>query len=188
MIINRRHILNSNYFIALIMFELWSWWEMFFRWIPGRIGRLIRFLAYRPFIRGCGKINILEYVHITEPWKLHCGKNVRFGRYSQFNSSGGFTIGNNVMMGPFVFVETANHRFDRLDAPVREQGLEYAQVTINDDVWIGANSTILPGVTIGKGAVIAAGAVVTKDVPADAVVGGVPARVIKNRYQFADEM
>ena len=77
---------------------------------------------------------------------------------------------------------TVNHNTERIDIPMREQGsLPPQKVTICDDVWIGARVIILPGVTIGKGSIIAAGAVVTKNVPEYAVVGGVPAKVIKYR-------
>ncbi len=86
------------------------------------------------------------------------------------------------MMGPDVVILTQNHKFDRLDIPMLDQGFKDEQpVTICDDVWIGARVIILPGVTVGKGAIIAAGAVVTKDVPEYAIVGGNPARVIKMR-------
>ncbi len=86
------------------------------------------------------------------------------------------------MMGPDVVILTQNHKFDRLDIPMLEQGFKDEQpVTICDDVWIGVRAIILPGVTVGKGAIIAAGAVVTKDVCEYAIVGGNPARVIKMR-------
>ena len=71
--------------VRIAINEMWCWYEAFFRWIPGRIGRLIRFLVYLPFIRSEGKFLIPEYVHIWEPWKMRCGKNVRFGRFSQVN-------------------------------------------------------------------------------------------------------
>lgn len=92
------------------------------------------------------------------------------------------TIGNNVMMGPEVYIYTKNHAHDRVDIPMIDQKYEPERpVTIEDDVWIGSRVTILPSVTVGKGAVIGASAVVTKDVPAYAVVGGNPARVLKMR-------
>ena len=127
-----------------------------------------------------------------------CGENVNVERHARFgrgvtlgdrsgigiNASIGEQthIGSDVMMGPDCVIYTRNHRFDRLDIPMREQGYGPVEpVVIGDDCWIGGRVTILPGVHIGNGAVIAAGAVVTKDVPPFAVVGGVPARVIRNR-------
>ena len=92
------------------------------------------------------------------------------------------TIGSNVLMGPYVSIITQNHRHDRTDIPMRMQGYEPVKgVTIRDDVWIGRSVIILPGVTIGQGTIIAAGAVVTKDLPEYSIAGGVPARVIRYR-------
>ena len=128
-----------------------------------------------------------------------CGKNVNIERNAYFtpeliigdNSGVGInceiygpvTIGENVMMGPEVVIYTSGHRHDRTDIPMIEQGRDAVEpVQIGNDVWIGARATILDGVKIGDGAVIAAGAVVTKDVPSYAIVGGVPAKVIKYRF------
>lgn len=110
-----------------------------------------------------------------------CGSNIRFGRFSQVNCVGGLEIGSNVMMGPHVIITTANHVFSNLNIPMRVQGLVNKKVIIGDDVWVGANVVILPGVTIGNGSIIAAGAVVSKDVSSQVIVGGVPAREIKRR-------
>ena len=127
-----------------------------------------------------------------------CGENVNVERHARFgrgvtlgdrsgigiNASIGEQthIGSDVMMGPDCVIYTRNHRFDRLDIPMREQGYGPVEpVVIGDDCWIGGRVTILPGVHVGNGAVIAAGAVVTKDVPPYAVVGGVPAKIIYNR-------
>ena len=86
------------------------------------------------------------------------------------------------MMGPRCTIYTNNHAFDRLDIPMCEQGYcKDKPVYIEDDVWIGGNVTILPGIRIGCGAIIGAGAIVTKDVPGYAIVGGNPAKVIKYR-------
>lgn len=86
------------------------------------------------------------------------------------------------MMGPDVVILLHNHRFDRTDVPMRFQEFSESEpVIIDDDVWIGCRVTILPGVRIGKGAIIGAASVVTKDVPEYAIVGGNPAKVIKMR-------
>lgn len=94
---------------------------------------------------------------------------------------GPLVIGNNVMMGPDVVILTHSHNIDRVDVPMGQQGSWVRKVTIGNDVWIGMRSIIMPGITIGDGAIIGAGAVVTKDVPDYAVVGGVPARIIRFR-------
>lgn len=102
------------------------------------------------------------------------GANAKIGRYT--------TIGNDVMMGPNVTIITRNHRFDDINTPMRLQGFEeYKAVIIDDDVWIGAQVVILPGVHIERGSIIGAGSVVTKNVDAYSIVGGVPAKFIKYR-------
>ena len=111
------------------------------------------------------------------------GKNISVGDNFLINFNGVILdiapviIGNNVMIGPHTLITTVNHP---LNAKERRNHMAVATpVTIGNDVWIGGNVTILPGVTIGDRAVIAAGAVVTKDIPANTVAGGVPAKVIK---------
>lgn len=90
-------------------------------------------------------------------------------------------IGKNVMMGPDVTILTHTHNIERTDIPMGQQGMRISEVVIGNDVWIGMRVIIMPGVKIGNGVVIGAGAVVTKDVPDFAIVGGVPAKVIKFR-------
>lgn len=97
---------------------------------------------------------------------------------------GPIRIGRDVMMGPECAILTRNHAHGRVDIPMIEQGYEeYRPVTIGDDVWIGRRVIILPGVTVGNGAIIAAGAVVADDVEPYSIVGGVPAKTIKKRVQ-----
>ena len=93
---------------------------------------------------------------------------------------GPVTIGNHVNLAQGITVTALNHNFEDTNLRIDEQGISTKPVTIGDDVWIGANAVILPGVTIGKHVVVAAGAVVTKDVPDNCIVGGVPAKKIKD--------
>ena len=93
---------------------------------------------------------------------------------------GPVSIGNNVNLAQGITVTALNHNFTDTSRRIDEQGISTKPVVIGDDVWIGANAVILPGVTIGRHVVVAAGAVVTNDVPNNCVVGGVPAKVIKN--------
>ena len=106
---------------------------------------------------------------------IHVGKNVFINSCCQFQDQGGIFIGDGALIGHSVVLATLNHGL----APEDRQNLYHAPIRIGKGVWIGAHATILAGVTIGDDAVIAAGAVVNKDVPAGAVVGGVPAKVIK---------
>ena len=124
---------------------------------------------------------IHESFGLFPPFYTDCGKNLSIGKRvfinsgCKFQDQGGITIGDDVLIGHNCVIATLNHvmepdkRADMIPAPVR----------IGNKVWVGANVTILPGVTVGEGAVIAAGAVVNKDVPPRAVVGGVPAKILK---------
>lgn len=103
------------------------------------------------------------------------GKNVFINSGCHFQDQGGIVIGDNTLIGHNVVLATINHDLN----PLNNRKNHYAPINIASNVWIGANATVLPGVTIGEWAVIAAGAVVTKDVPPYTVVGGVPAKVIK---------
>jgi len=114
---------------------------------------------------------------------LRVGNNSNIGRYSYIGCSGRISIGNNVLMGPRVGLFAEDHNFERVDTPIRDQGVVREPIVIEDDCWIGSGSIITGGVRIGQGAIIAAGSVVTRNVPPYKVVGGVPARVIRNRQE-----
>ena len=105
------------------------------------------------------------------------GDHTRIGIHNTI--IGPVSIGNHVNLAQGITVTALNHNFTDTSKRIDEQGISTKQVTIGDDVWIGANAVILPGVTIGRHVVVAAGAVVTKDVPDNCIVGGVPAKVIK---------
>ncbi len=104
------------------------------------------------------------------------GKNVFINHGCSFLDLGGITIEDDVLIGPQVKLVTENHPLD----PTARKGLITKPIIIRRNAWIGAGATILPGVTVGENAVVAAGAVVSKDVPANTVVGGVPAKFIRN--------
>ena len=93
---------------------------------------------------------------------------------------GPVTIGSHVNLAQGITVTALNHNFEDASLRIDEQGVSTKAVTIGDDVWIGTNAVILPGVTIGRHVVVAAGAVVTKDVPDHSLVAGVPAKVVKS--------
>lgn len=113
---------------------------------------------------------------------IELGDNSGFGEGSIIG--GNTIVGKNVMIGRELITIPRNHKTDRTDIPMIEQGFTKAtKIRIDDDVWVGDRVTILPGVHVHSHSVIAAGAVVTKDVPEYAVVGGVPARVIKYRNE-----
>lgn len=118
-------------------------------------------------------VNIMTPVQIDFPKQITFGNNVFINHSFTCMSIGGVTFGDNVQLGPNVTIVTDNHDFDN------RYVLKCRSVTVGNNAWIGANATLMPGVTIGENAVVAGGAVVTKDVPANAIVGGNPAKVIK---------
>jgi galactoside O-acetyltransferase len=101
--------------------------------------------------------------------------------YCLVYGNGGVKIGNDVLIGPRVSINTVSHHTERCDIPINEQGIYCAPVVIEDDVWIGMHAVILQGVTIGRGAIIGAGALVNKDVPAWSIALGIPARITGRR-------
>ncbi|MGP8321299.1 MAG: acyltransferase [Methanosarcinaceae archaeon] len=150
--------------------------------LPGPLGMEIREKYYKKrFHYASDSFTILPNVTITFPKNFSIGECSGVNVNTWINAMGGVTIGNDVIIGPFVIIHSANHKFDRLDIPIQKQGCEKLSVNIEDDVWIGANAIILPGVTIGRGSVIGAGAVITRDIPPYSVAAGVPAKVIRNR-------
>jgi acetyltransferase-like isoleucine patch superfamily enzyme len=110
---------------------------------------------------------------------IRIGRDSLVGEYSVIRGQGGVTIGDRVYTSPMVQIIAVNHVFDDPARPFVEQGITAEGIVIEDDVWIGSGAVITDGVRVGKGAVVAAGAVVTRDVPPHTVVGGVPARVLR---------
>lgn len=135
-----------------------------------------------------GKVNVGNNVFIHENvlirsymFSISIGNNTTINRNTNILSQ--VTIGSNVSIAPNVVIIGANHMFTNPDKTIKSQGCTSKGIIIEDDVWIATNSSILDGVTVGKGSVIAAGAVVNKDVPPYSVVAGVPAKVIKQRNE-----
>lgn len=150
--------------------------------VPYGLGaRVIRSFLCKRIFRSSGKdLNIENGVFFASGKDIQIGNNSGLGLNARV--TGPLTIGNDVMMGPDVMIFTQNHETKRLDIPMRLQTAPKKGVIIEDDVWIGARVIILPGVTIKKGSIVGAGAIVTKDVPKYAVVAGNPAKIIKYRY------
>lgn len=116
---------------------------------------------------------------------LRLGQNSGWGFGCFINAGGGVSIGHNVLVGPHVVIHSLNHVYKDTNKLIRLQGHVKRPVVIEDDTWIGAAAVILPGVHIGKGAVVGAGSVVSKDVPAFGVVVGNPAYLVKARGEVS---
>lgn len=151
--------------------------------VPYAVGaRYIRSFCARLMFDACGKnINIEHGAFLASGKGIEIGNNSGIGLNCRI--TGPLSIGNDVMMAPGVNIVTQNHEISDTEIPMRLQTAEKKKVTICDDVWIGVNAIILPGITIGKGSVVAGGAVVTKDVAPYSIVGGNPAKVIRVRKE-----
>ena len=143
--------------------------------------RQFRQFCAKLILNDCGAwVNIEKGVHFGDGLSIGNGSGI--GAFSNVPSN--VTIGENVMVGQELLVYTQNHCMERTDLPMKEQGMsESKPVFIGNDVWIGSRVTILPGVHIGNGSVIGAGAVVTKNVPDYEVWGGNPAHYLKSRLK-----
>jgi len=143
----------------------------------------VRYLLYKPFFKKAGRKNFVQYGVIIHSFKnVSLGSGVYINHHVEIISGdAGIAIGNNVMIGQYAKLFATNHEHSNVNVPMTKQELTSKRINICDDVWIGANAIILSGVTIGKGAIVGAGAVVTKNVAGYAIVGGVPAKLIKSR-------
>lgn len=132
-----------------------------------------------------GENTTIDHFAFIRLWggKIIIGKNFYLNSYSILNGHGGLTIGDNVLIANHVSIVPANHIYTIQNMPINHQGLRMKGIVIENDVWIAAGCKILDGITIGEGAIIAAGSVVTKDVPAYTIYGGIPAKFLKMRYE-----
>jgi acetyltransferase-like isoleucine patch superfamily enzyme len=173
----------------LINYLVYSYWKSIIgsKRIKTYSSSTISILSKLRLVNG-GSIEIGKYSHIHDyAMILTYGGKVKIGKYFSLNpfsiiyGHGGVRIGDNVRIAAHTVMAAANHIFKDKNIPIRDQGLITQGIIINDDVWVGANCTILDGVEIGKGCVIGAGAVVNKSLPPFSIAVGNPARVISQR-------
>ncbi len=192
----------------LVRSEVIDWVNWLIQGVPGRVGRLMRRVYFKAVFKKSGSnLSISNNVEISCPRNIKVGNNVSFlsggvlracdraelsiGDFFSANGNvriiadcgGRIVIGNNIMIGPNTVIRSSNHIFSRLDIPMNTQGHTAGDILIGNDVWIAANVVILPNVKIGAHSIVAAGAVVNKDVPEYAIVAGVPAKVIATRLR-----
>lgn len=175
-------------------------WIFIFAWIPTPLGILLRLWAWRFFFKKCGNVRLASGLSILGMANISLGQDVRIGKCCFLSAENGIlSLGNNVAIspcshlgadygeihiadyvaiGPCTILRAANHNFKDVEQPIMLQGHEYGKIVIESDVWIGANCVITPNICIGKGAIVGAGAVVTKNVEPWSIVGGVPAQII----------
>jgi acetyltransferase-like isoleucine patch superfamily enzyme len=166
---------------SVILHGLYLFLYGFVKYLPFPLTNLLRYAVLRLFSSRISTTYISEAVHIWFPWNVSIGINSSVNQGVIIDGFAGVTIGDDVRIASNVIINTADHAFENKEIPIRMQGYVCAPVTIEDDVWIGAQAIINKGVKIGKGAVIGAGSVVTKDVPPYMVAVGNPCRVLKAR-------
>jgi galactoside O-acetyltransferase len=191
-----------------VLDELGEYLLAIIRHFPGRLGTRIRrlllkarlgsvgvdsFWASGIVIEGAARIRIGDrfacgrgcYLDAAGGGSIMIGDNVSLNAGVHVNASvgGEIEIGNDVIIGPLTIIRAANHRFDDPTIPIRGQGHQAKRTRIGKDVWLGAGVIVVPGVSIGDGAVVAAGSVVTRNVPCLGIVAGVPARLVRMRGQ-----
>lgn len=165
-----------------ILFNLYSWITHILWGGVDLLPQILRSAIFKLLLKSFGKSSTIDYgTYIRYPTHVRIGEHTMINRGCRLLASFHYknveiAIGNHVAVAPEVCFLAAGHDYTKLNLPDTA-----GSIIVGDYVWIGARSIILQGVTIGEGAVVAAGSVVTKDVPAYSVVGGCPARVIKNR-------
>lgn len=186
--------------VAAALEELWV---AVFAWIPTPVGLALRLLAWRWLFRSCGSARFGTGLSLAGCGNMRIGNGVRMGRGCFVTATDGelvlgdcvalspnvhvgadagrIEIGAHTAVGPGTVIRAANHRIERQDVPIMHQGHVPGRIIIEEDVWIGANCVITPDVRIGRGAVVGAGAVVTRNVAPFSIVGGVPAKLIGMR-------
>jgi acetyltransferase-like isoleucine patch superfamily enzyme len=148
-------------------------------------GARARARYYRSVLRDCGLgLRVSQHVILKFPQNISVGPNVFMNRGVFMAARALITIGEDTLIGPYTIVNSGDHRYRDAGQLIRRQGHEPQPIVIGDDVWIGAHCTILKGVVLGTGCVVAAGAVVTSDVDPYTVVAGTPARPIGARSEI----
>lgn len=161
---------------------LWLLYTHILNKIPYFLGDALRASVIRKIFKKFGNDSVLSSgVRILYPKGIEVGESVKITRDVTLDGRGGLTIASNTMVGFESIILTSTHNYNQLDIPISQQGMFFSPVMIGTDVWIGSRAIILPGVRIGNHAIIGANAVVTDDVCDYDIVGGVPAKFIKNR-------
>ena len=150
--------------------------------IEGEPGSIMRYSYYRLKLKKCSGYFISKSgFRMAGCSKICIGKNCAFNHGVLISASDELVLGDNVIIGPYVVIRNANHRYEDIKTPIRYQGHKKGKVKIGDDVWIGAHVVILKDVEIGAHTIIAAQSLVNKNIGELEVWGGIPAKFIKKR-------
>lgn len=173
---------KSTVRLKRFLFETYSFAENLLRLLMEILPQPLRYWVFKAMLARLGTGSMIDYqTYFRYPWKISVGNRVTINRGCEFYGSmlagnAQITIGDHCALAPRVRILSATHDYHRLDLPDKA-----ASVTLGKHVWIGAGATILPGITIGDGAIVAAGSVVTRDVAPFSIVAGNPARFVKTR-------
>lgn len=170
----------ARFLIVWIIRECQEWLMVLVMALPGEIGSLIR-KSVIPFGKVGRSVKLRRGGWVFHPGNIEIGDGTRINMGFIINGAGGVEIGKNVRIGPRVLIYSQNHNYEDSTTCIAEQGYSYAKVVIEDDVWLCAGAMVLPGVRVGKGTVVAAGAVATKDTEPYSIVAGVPAAKVGER-------
>lgn len=150
-----------------------------------RVQRL-RQSYYGEALKACGvRLELEPHVVLQYPERISIGDYVYINRGTYVTAHADVSIGDRTLIGPYVVINSGNHNYRDRSTPIRHQGHHTDPIVIGRDVWIGAHAAILSGTELGEGCVVAAGAVVTKEVAPFTLVGGVPARPLVEREDLA---
>lgn len=152
------------------------------RMIQGTKGFVIRYILLKTLAKYLGdNVSIHPDVYILNTEELYVGNNVSIHPMCYLEAKGGIKIGNDVSIAHAVTILSVNHIYTESDFPIKDQGINYKETQIEDNVWIGAKASILAGIVVGSGSIVGAGAVATKNVEKYSIVGGIPAKRIRYR-------
>ena len=164
------------FFPKKFLLALWSLTDNF----KGNIFLVYRYAVVKIIAKSCGiNIYIGPNVELRHLDRMELGSNISIHRFCYFDAAGGLKIEDDVSIAHNTSILTTNHVWENPELAIKDQEVRYDKVTIEQDVWIGCGCRILSGVTVHSRSVVAAGSVVTKDVPSNVVVGGVPAKILK---------
>lgn len=171
---------------ASFMFSLFPIFIIKYFWdlsspFSGKVAIFLRYIMADNFLKKNGdNVYFGRSVVLKNQHLISIGDNVSIHEFCYIDAAGGLVIGNNVSVAHNSSIITFNHTWTDQSLPIKYNPVEFAEVIVEDDVWIGCGVRIMPGVRIGARSVVAAGAVVTKDVPPGSLVGGVPAKLIRS--------
>jgi acetyltransferase-like isoleucine patch superfamily enzyme len=186
----KRELLNKFTVLVKVILVLTSilprgffiWLYKFIRGSDGYLFIFLRYIILKRCCKSCGdNVAVFSNVYLFNLSSLEIGNNVSIHPLCYINASGGIKLGDNVSIAHNSTIMSEEHNFDNGNLNIKDQGCRFKSVSISNNVWIGAGVRILAGVKIESNSIVAAGAVVKKDVLQNSIVGGVPAKLIKKR-------